>query len=132
MVGNSSNSSPANSIFGGVIQNGSAQIGLQKENVGQLVLSGANTYIGGTVINNGGLVVTGSLASTVTLAASGNPTVLAANGTMGNVVLASGSNGTIRPGTSATDHSIGTLTTSGLTVNNGGLPVRFIRFGPQR
>jgi fibronectin-binding autotransporter adhesin len=118
VVGDSNNVS---SSFGGVIQNGAATVGLQKEGTGQLTLSGANAYTGATVINNGGLVVTGSLASTgtVTLAASGNPTVLAGTGSVGNVVLASASNGTVRPGSSSTDHSIGTLATTGLTVNNG-------------
>jgi fibronectin-binding autotransporter adhesin len=113
----------ANSSYGGVIQNGAATVALQKEGSGQLVLSGANTFTGGTTINNGGLVVTGSLASsgTVTLANSGNPTVLAATGNVGNVVLAAGANATVRPGSGATGHSVGTLTASGLTVNSGNL-----------
>ena len=53
-----------------------------------IVFSGANIH-GGVTVNNGGLVVTGSLASTgtVTLAGFVTPTVLAANGSVGKVVL---------------------------------------------
>ena len=123
LVGDVNNLVVANSSYGGVIQNGAATVGLQKEGAGQLVLSGVNTFTGGVTVNNGGLVVTGSLASTgtVTLANTGNQTVLAANGSVGKVVLASGANATIRPGTAATGHTVGTLTSSGLTVNSGSL-----------
>ena len=67
LVGDVNNLVVANSSFGGVIQNGAATVGLQKEGAGQLVLSGANTFTGGVTVNNGGLVVTGSLASTGTV-----------------------------------------------------------------
>jgi fibronectin-binding autotransporter adhesin len=123
LVGDINNVIVANSSYAGVIQNGAATVALQKEGAAQLVLGGANTFTGGTTINNGGLVVTGSLAGsgTVTLANSGNATVLAGTGSVGNVVLASGANATIRPGSAASGHSIGTLTASGLTVNSGNL-----------
>ena len=100
VVGDLNNVAVANSNFGGVIQNGAATVGLQKEGAGQLVLGGASTFTGGTTINNGALVINGSLASagTLTLANSGNPTVLAGTGSPGKIVLASGANATIRPG----------------------------------
>ena len=96
------------------------------------MLGGASTFTGGTTVNNGALVINGSLASagTVTLANSGNPTVLAGTGSPGKIVLASGANATIRPGSAATGHTIGTLSASGLTVNSGNMQFDLAGTGP--
>ena len=45
------------SIFGGVIQDGAGQIAVVKSNAGILTFTGANTYTGGTTVNNGILVL---------------------------------------------------------------------------
>ena len=50
--------------FGGVIQNGTGNIGIVKLGTGTLTLSGTNTYTNLTAINAGELNVTGSVAST--------------------------------------------------------------------
>jgi autotransporter-associated beta strand protein len=49
----------SNTDFGGVIQNGSGLVVLTKDGVGDLTLSGANTYTGGTNIRNGSVIIAG-------------------------------------------------------------------------
>ena len=85
----------ANTITGtgGLIQAGS----------GNLVLTGANTYSGTTLVNAGTLSVNGSIAGTTTV---NNGGTLGGTGTVGSVHIASG--GTLAPG-----NSIGTLTANG-------------------
>ena len=78
-------------------RNGGTGGSLVKVGTGTLTLSGANTFTGGTTVNAGGLVVNGSLASTVTL----NGGMLAGSGTIGGLVA---NGGMLAPG-----NSIGTL-----------------------
>lgn len=78
--------------------------GLTKAGAGTLVLSGTNTYSGGTAVNAGTLSVNGSLASGVTVNAGG---ILGGNGAINGAVNAA-SGGVLAPG-----NSIGTLTVSG-------------------
>ncbi|WP_411883674.1 autotransporter domain-containing protein [Polaromonas sp. YR568] len=78
--------------------------GLTKAGAGTLVLSGANTYSGGTAVNAGTLAVNGSLAGGVTVNAGGT---LGGTGAINGAVNAA-SGGVLAPG-----NSIGTLTVSG-------------------
>jgi autotransporter-associated beta strand protein len=61
----------APSAFAGVIQNSSGSVGLVKTGSGTQVLSGANTYSGGTTINNGTL----QFALTTAMPAAGTVSV---------------------------------------------------------
>ena len=77
--------------------------GLTKQGIGTLVLTGANTFAGPTLVNQGRLAINGSLASTVTVNDSG---ILGGNGRIGGLTAKSG--GTVAPG-----NSIGTLQVAG-------------------
>ncbi|MDR6928205.1 autotransporter domain-containing protein [Pseudomonas sp. BE134] len=77
--------------------------GLTKQGIGTLVLTGANTYAGPTLVNQGRLAINGSLASTVTVNDSG---ILGGNGRIGGLTAKRG--GTVAPG-----NSIGTLQVAG-------------------
>ncbi|VVO53601.1 autotransporter serine protease [Pseudomonas fluorescens] len=77
--------------------------GLTKQGIGTLVLTGANTYAGPTLVNQGRLAINGSLASTVTVNGSG---ILGGNGRIGGLTAKRG--GTVAPG-----NSIGTLQVAG-------------------
>src|SRR5215831_1224376 len=78
--------------------------GLTKVGSGTLTLSGANTYTGPTLVNEGVLNVTGSLVSAVTVNSGG---MLTGTGTI--VRLSVGSGGIVAPGSG----SIGTLRVAG-------------------
>lgn len=101
--------------FGGRITEGEVGSGLVKSGGGTLILSGANTYSGSTIVNGGRLVVNNSSGSatgtgSVTV---GNGGTLAGGGTIaGSLAVASG--GVLSPG-----NSPGTLAT-GDTVWAGG------------
>jgi autotransporter-associated beta strand protein len=81
---------------------------LIKTGTGTLTLTGNNSFTGGTTVNQGLLVVNGSLASSVTLNGG-------SLGGSGSVAGLTANNATIAPG-----NSIGTLTVSGNFVQNGG------------
>ncbi|MCM2265267.1 MAG: autotransporter domain-containing protein, partial [Desulfuromonadales bacterium] len=91
--------------FAGVI---SGTGGLVKEGAGYFLLSGANAFTGLTTINNGHLIVNGSLGSDVLIGASGN---LWGTGAIAGTVT---NNGNILPG-----NSIGTLTVGNYVANPG-------------
>ena len=77
--------------------------GLTKQGIGTLVLTGANTYAGPTLVNQGRLAINGSLLSAVTVNDSG---ILGGNGRIGALTAKRG--GTVAPG-----NSIGTLQVAG-------------------
>ena len=78
------NSVSVNLALNGVISGAGALI---KTNVNTLTLGGANTYTGGTTVNQGALVVNGSVGA-VTVNTGGS---LGGSGTVGAVTLTSGS-----------------------------------------
>jgi autotransporter-associated beta strand protein len=78
------NSVSVNLALNGVISGAGALI---KTNVNTLTLGGANTYAGGTTVNQGALVVNGSVGA-VTVNTGGS---LGGSGTVGAVTLTSGS-----------------------------------------
>lgn len=95
--------------FSGTIQNyPSITSAVIKTGTGTQKLSGQNSYTGLTTIEDGKLIVTGSLAGDVAIDPLGT---LKGTGSVGNVVNA----GTIAPG-----ESIGTLTFLGNFTNNNG------------
>ncbi|WP_347906186.1 autotransporter domain-containing protein [Pseudomonas purpurea] len=77
--------------------------GLTKKGIGTLVMTGANTYAGPTLVNQGRLAINGSLASAVTVNDSG---ILGGSGRIAGLTAKSG--GTVAPG-----NSIGTLNVAG-------------------
>ena len=89
-------------------RNGGTGGSLVKVGTGTLTLTGANTFTGGTTVNAGGLVVNGSLASTVTL----NGGMLGGSGTISGLVA---NGGMLAPG-----NSIGTLNVGGNFSQSGG------------
>ncbi len=115
------NSDAGGGNYAGTIADNNSTAGtlsLVKTGTGAITLSGANTYSGGTSLNNGTLRVsnmTGSATGTgnVTLAAG----TLASGpvGIIGGNVIAGGTAHTIAPGGIG---SIGTLTLGGLTTNS--------------
>ena len=115
------NGSSAATTYNGLIQ---TNVALVKTGAGSLTLTNANTYVGGTTINQGTLVVAntgvgvgGSATGTGVVTVSGG--ALAGNGSIGaQVVLNSGS---IRPGLLGT---AGRLDVAGLTINGGSLAFR--------
>jgi fibronectin-binding autotransporter adhesin len=109
----------SNTTFSGTIKNTSntGMVGLVKVGTGNLILSGNNTYSGGTILTAGGLYATNTGASatgngTVTL----NGGILGGTGTFGGPVVAGSGAHTINPGTSAAN-SIGKLTVAALTTD---------------
>jgi autotransporter-associated beta strand protein len=97
---------PANLTIGGRVQNAS----LAKFGSGTVTLAGSDTYIGPTTINQGKLVVNGSLVSAVTVNSGG---ILGGTGSLGSVTVNSG--GILAPG-----NSPGTLNLSGSLVLSQG------------
>jgi autotransporter-associated beta strand protein len=106
----------SNSVYDGIIENGSGLVGLTKGGSGNLTLNGVNTHTGGTNIKNGSITISGgndrlAIASAVVLgdvSTSGklilgdattarNQTLagLTATGTGGNVVGAHATNNSV-------------------------------------
>jgi autotransporter-associated beta strand protein len=78
-------------IFSGVIRNTAGTLSLAKIGTGTLVLNGANTYTGPTMVSSGTLIVDGNLDSPVTVTGG----ALAGNGTLArNLTIQAG--GTLR------------------------------------
>ncbi len=86
---------------------------LVKSGLGTLVLTNNMTYTGGTTINEGSLVVNGSVSGALVVNSTG---VLRGVGTLGNVTVNSG--GTINAG-SQVNNSVGLLTMSSLQLVGG-------------
>jgi len=105
--------------FNGVIRDGSAAgkgaLALEKKGLGTQTLAGANTYSGSTLITAGGLSVTGSIVSDVTVQGG---SLLGTGTVTGNVVAQTA--GHVAPGT-----SIGTLTVTGNATLGGTLDVEY-------
>ena len=131
---NSSNS------FGGLIRDGSAKTGIAKTGTGVLVLTGANTYSGGTAIQSGILAIASGNAlgtGTVTLKSGGAlqfaaPNLVLANnidlpGTLDPVIDTGANNsavaGVISGGDTLTKTGAGTLTLTGISTLTGGTTV---------
>lgn len=85
------NTTAGAATFSGVISSVSSLI---KTGTGTQTLSGINIYTGTTTINQGGILVTGSLANTVTTVAAAG--TLGGTGTLAGPVT---NNGTLAPGT---------------------------------
>ena len=84
--------------------------GLDKSGAGTLTLTAINTYVGGTNVNAGTLIVDGSIAGSAVDVQSG--ATLGGHGTTGAVVIRAG--GTLAPG-----NSPGTIHTGDLTFTSG-------------
>lgn len=87
--------------FSGSLTDGSGQLALTKTGSGTLILSGDSTFSGGTVVQEGSLLVNGSVGD-VTVGAG----ILGGSGTVGNTAV--GADGTFAPG-----NSIGTTQVAG-------------------
>lgn len=92
--------------YSGGIANGAAGMSLTKTGGGTQILSGANTYTGGTLVSAGTLVLNGSTSATGNFAVSSGA-VLGGDGTIGGTASITGS---LRPG-----NSIGTINTGTTT-----------------
>lgn len=88
--------------FSGVIEGG---ISLVKAGAGTQVLRGTSTYTGTTVVQQGSLIVNGSIASS-SLTTVAAPATLGGTGTVGVTTVS----GTVAPGASAGTLNTGTLT----------------------
>ncbi len=97
-------SQSVNTVFSGTIQDGPKKLlALIKSGGGTLALTGSNTYTGPTTVNQGSLLVNGSLASPVTVNSGG---MLGGSGSLTSVTVASG--GSLSPGAAP-----GAMTVSG-------------------
>ncbi len=95
--------------------------GLTKEGAGTLTLSGANTFTGATSVNEGTLIVNGSLAATTNDLTVADNAILSGTGTIRTDAVI---NGDLRIGTSAANGSVGTL-----TFTDAGAPAPGVGFG---
>jgi fibronectin-binding autotransporter adhesin len=94
-----------------------AKIALRKIGNGLQVLSGSNTYTGGTTIDGGTLSIIGSLNNTGAIQVNNGGALAGATGNnLGTVTVASG--GHISPGAAGTG-STGSITLSSVTLNKG-------------
>lgn len=102
--------------FGGVIQDGAGPISLRKYERSTLTLTGHNTYTGQTRLEQGTLIVNGSLAAPGAVDITGQST-LSGSGSLGHVSL--GSSARVAPGVSATDGDAGVLAMQSLVAWGG-------------
>jgi autotransporter-associated beta strand protein len=92
--------------------------GLTKEGAGTLTLSGANTFTGATNVNEGTLIVNGSLAATANDLTVADNAILSGTGSIGTDAVI---NGDLRIGTTAANGSVGTLTFTDAGAPNPGV-----------
>lgn len=108
-------------IFTGTIQNGTGgALSLVKAGPGVQVLGGANTYSGGTTVNQGTLLVNNT---SLTASGTGTGVVTVAGGVLGGtgfVTRVAINGGTLNPGN---PDAVGTLTVSNLTCASGSMTV---------
>jgi autotransporter-associated beta strand protein len=104
--------------FNGGISGSSSAI-LTKNGPGTVILNSTNTFAGTTYLNDGTLIVNGSLSGAVTMSASTTTingvtirTTLGGNGTIGGAVQDATGTTIIAPGATAASGSVGTLTFS--------------------
>ena len=95
----------ADGTYGGLM---SGTGGLTKVGAGNLTLTAANTFAGGTTLTAGGLIINGSLASDVNAAAG---TTVGGSGAINAALITAGR---VAPG-----NSIGTMTVTDVTFNAG-------------
>jgi autotransporter-associated beta strand protein len=112
-------SDTTSATFSGTIRNSSGTVSLTKNGTGMFTLSGPSTNTGTTNVSAGTLVVTGSIASRVSVAAGAT---LAGTGTIGGDIVASG--GTVQAGSPTT---IGTLEARRLDLSNATISTLKIR-----
>jgi autotransporter-associated beta strand protein len=113
-VGNQNTST----LFDGVLENGSSVLQLIKSGTGTLTLTKPNTYTGSTTVNQGSLIVNGSIASLQTVVNSGG--FLAGHGTIGSTIDSS----LVNNGVVGQISSPGTLTVAGNFLQNPGGTLR--------
>lgn len=102
---------PSGTEFSGVI---SGTGGLTKQGSGEITLSGANTYTGSTFINEGAIVLIGSLESGVVTIASGATLTNVNGGLSVNAIVTN--DGTINLGA---NDVVGSFTNNGVLNTNG-------------
>jgi autotransporter-associated beta strand protein len=95
--GNDQNTTFSGSLIGNDAPGGSPQDELRKIGTGTLTLSGSNSFTGAYSINGGTLLVTGSLATSISAVSVDGAGVLGGTGTLNRPVFASGH---LAPGTS--------------------------------
>ncbi|MFA4945815.1 MAG: autotransporter-associated beta strand repeat-containing protein [Lentisphaeria bacterium] len=109
---------PADSTFGGIIQDGAtAKVALTKAGSQTLTLTGTNSYTGATTVTGGKLLVNGTHANS---AVTVNGGTLGGSGTVAAVTVNAG--GTLAPG-----NSIGTINITGNLSLAGALDVELGR-----
>ncbi len=104
-----------NGSFGGVISGAGA---LAKENDGNLTLTGANTYSGGTTINGGSLT-----ASVASLPADGDVALANDSGLILNQATDASLGGVVSGDGSLTKNNVGALTLAGANTYTGGTTI---------
>lgn len=111
----------ASTEFSGTIQ-GNTPNSIVKTGTGTLALTGTNTHTGTLRVENGTLLVNGSVAGTVRVqpAAPGQTPNLGGTGSLGNVVVTS-AGASIAPGNPASVPSYGRLTVTNIAVDSGAL-----------